>query len=235
MSGYLKAPLKLNVPYTADNVQVSGQQPFRSFVFVHVRASYSFLLSTLSNLFLLSPSPSFRHSQLNSREKPCSLFFVSAGWVEKMKAMQVISLTLLLVAAASALVLKSGRCPNAPVQANFDASRVNTVLLFPLLYIMRYTQGPALWQKLNTEHVRGFIFSVWNIVLPLQYLGKWYEIQKLPTTFQKGQCTNAIYSLKGPGEINVLNSELLWVNMSRKKMSTFGETIEISLITISHS
>ncbi|KAM6918458.1 apolipoprotein D-like [Xenentodon cancila] len=81
-----------------------------------------------------------------------------------MKVTQVISLTLLLVIAAGAQVLKSGKCPNPAVQANFDASR---------------------------------------------YLGKWYEIQKLPTAFQKGQCTTANYSLTGPGEIKVLNSELL--------------------------
>lgn len=48
-----------------------------------------------------------------------------------MKAMQVISLTLLLALAASAQVLKFGRCPKPAVQANFDASRVNE----PLLYI----------------------------------------------------------------------------------------------------
>ncbi|XP_023281130.1 apolipoprotein D-like [Seriola lalandi dorsalis] len=84
--------------------------------------------------------------------------------VDKMKAMQVISLTLLSVLAASAQVLKFGKCPKPAVQANFDATR---------------------------------------------YVGKWYEIQKLPTAFQKGQCTNGIYSPKSPGVIGVLNRELL--------------------------
>uniref|UniRef100_A0A3Q3XPV3 Apolipoprotein D n=1 Tax=Mola mola TaxID=94237 RepID=A0A3Q3XPV3_MOLML len=78
--------------------------------------------------------------------------------------MQMISLTLLSVLAASAQVIKLGRCPKLDVQANFDATR---------------------------------------------YIGKWYEIQKLPTTFQKGECGTATYSLKGPGFIGVLNSELL--------------------------
>ncbi|XP_070775679.1 apolipoprotein D-like [Enoplosus armatus] len=81
-----------------------------------------------------------------------------------MKAMQVISLTLLSVLAASAQVLKFGKCPKPAVQANFDATR---------------------------------------------YIGKWYEIQKLPTAFQKGECGTATYSLKSPGVIGVLNSELL--------------------------
>ncbi|KAM4551723.1 apolipoprotein Da, duplicate 2 [Odontesthes bonariensis] len=81
-----------------------------------------------------------------------------------MKAMQVISLTLLFVIAASAQVFKPGRCPNPAVQANFDAAR---------------------------------------------YLGTWYEIQKLPTNFQVGQCGTALYSLKAPGLIGVFNSELL--------------------------
>ncbi|XP_061587176.1 apolipoprotein Da, duplicate 2 [Cololabis saira] len=94
----------------------------------------------------------------------CARSCLHTGLSKKMKVMQGISLTLLLVIAASAQVLKSGRCPKPAVQANFDASR---------------------------------------------YLGKWYEIQKLPTAFQKGQCTTANYSPMGPGQIKVLNSELL--------------------------
>uniref|UniRef100_A0A4W6E8B5 Apolipoprotein D n=1 Tax=Lates calcarifer TaxID=8187 RepID=A0A4W6E8B5_LATCA len=81
-----------------------------------------------------------------------------------MKAMQVISLTLLCALTASAQVLRFGRCPKPAVQANFDASR---------------------------------------------YVGKWYEIMKLPTNFQKGECGTATYSLKSPGVIGVLNRELL--------------------------
>ncbi|XP_074505845.1 apolipoprotein D-like [Sebastes fasciatus] len=81
-----------------------------------------------------------------------------------MKAMQVISLTLLSVLAASAQVLKFGKCPKPAVQANFDATR---------------------------------------------YIGKWYEIMKLPTSFQKGECGTATYSQKSPGVLGVLNSELL--------------------------
>ncbi|KAE8290724.1 Apolipoprotein D [Larimichthys crocea] len=81
-----------------------------------------------------------------------------------MKAMQVISLTVLSVLAASAQGLKFGRCPKPAVQVNFDASR---------------------------------------------YIGKWYEIQKLPTAFQKGECGTATYSAKSPGVIGVFNQELL--------------------------
>ncbi|XP_008332761.1 apolipoprotein Da, duplicate 2 [Cynoglossus semilaevis] len=42
-----------------------------------------------------------------------------------------------------------------------------------------------------------------------RYLGKWYEIQRLPNLFQKGDCCTATYSLKSPGVVGVLNSELL--------------------------
>ncbi|KAM9718912.1 apolipoprotein D-like [Menidia menidia] len=41
------------------------------------------------------------------------------------------------------------------------------------------------------------------------YLGKWYEVQRLPHTFQRGQCSTATYSLKSPGVVGVLNRELL--------------------------
>ncbi|XP_076601817.1 apolipoprotein Da, duplicate 2 [Chaetodon auriga] len=44
---------------------------------------------------------------------------------------------------------------------------------------------------------------------PTRYIGKWYEIQKLPTAFQRGECGTATYSLKGPGVLGVLNRELL--------------------------
>lgn len=49
------------------------------------------------------------------------------------------------------------------------------------------------------------------IQLPLQYLGKWHEIQRLSNSFQKGQCSTATYSLQSPGVVGVLNKELLWV------------------------
>jgi len=81
-----------------------------------------------------------------------------------MKAIQVISVTLLCVLAANAQVIKPGRCPQPAVQQNFD---------------------------------------------PTMYMGKWYEIQKLPNIFQSGQCGTAQYHLKAPGVVGVLNSELL--------------------------
>lgn len=43
----------------------------------------------------------------------------------------------------------------------------------------------------------------------VQYVGRWYEIMKLPTMFQKGECAIATYSLKSPGVVAVLNTELL--------------------------
>lgn len=42
-----------------------------------------------------------------------------------------------------------------------------------------------------------------------RYLGTWFEIQKLPHSFQKGECSTATYSLKSPGVVGVLNRELL--------------------------
>uniref|UniRef100_A0A8C5H495 Apolipoprotein D n=2 Tax=Gouania willdenowi TaxID=441366 RepID=A0A8C5H495_GOUWI len=42
-----------------------------------------------------------------------------------------------------------------------------------------------------------------------RYIGKWYGIHKLPTPFQKGECSSATYTLKSEGVIGVLNRELL--------------------------
>ncbi|CAM2119207.1 unnamed protein product [Caretta caretta] len=42
-----------------------------------------------------------------------------------------------------------------------------------------------------------------------KYVGKWYEIEKLPASFEKGICIQANYSLKENGKIKVVNQELL--------------------------
>uniref|UniRef100_A0A667XZ51 Apolipoprotein D n=1 Tax=Myripristis murdjan TaxID=586833 RepID=A0A667XZ51_9TELE len=42
-----------------------------------------------------------------------------------------------------------------------------------------------------------------------RYLGTWFNIQKLPDVFQKGECSTATYSLKSPEVVGVLNRELL--------------------------
>ncbi|XP_018608853.2 apolipoprotein Da, duplicate 1 [Scleropages formosus] len=42
-----------------------------------------------------------------------------------------------------------------------------------------------------------------------KYLGKWYEIAKLPAQFEKGSCIEANYSIRADGTIKVYNSEIL--------------------------
>lgn len=49
--------------------------------------------------------------------------------------------------------------------------------------------------------------SLWTFFY--QYLGKWYEIEKLPSSFEKGSCIQANYSLKENGKFKVINKELL--------------------------
>ncbi|XP_014451289.1 apolipoprotein D [Alligator mississippiensis] len=39
---------------------------------------------------------------------------------------------------------------------------------------------------------------------PSKYLGKWYEIEKLPSGFEQERCVQANYSLKANGKIKVL-------------------------------
>lgn len=43
----------------------------------------------------------------------------------------------------------------------------------------------------------------------VQYLGTWYEIEKLPALFERGTCIQATYSPLANGTIRVHNSELL--------------------------
>ncbi|XP_074478297.1 apolipoprotein D-like [Sebastes fasciatus] len=42
-----------------------------------------------------------------------------------------------------------------------------------------------------------------------KYMGTWYEIEKLPAIFERGQCNQATYSLLPDGTVKVLNAELL--------------------------
>lgn len=62
----------------------------------------------------------------------------------KMKAVQVISLTLLSVLTASAQLIKFGKCPKPDVQANFDATRVNLKSFPPFLW----TNCGGVWKNL---------------------------------------------------------------------------------------
>ncbi|XP_071340786.1 apolipoprotein Db isoform X1 [Trachinotus anak] len=40
-----------------------------------------------------------------------------------------------------------------------------------------------------------------------QYLGRWYEIEKLPASFERGKCIEANYAIRKDGTIRVLNSQ----------------------------
>ncbi|XP_037380459.1 apolipoprotein D [Talpa occidentalis] len=41
-----------------------------------------------------------------------------------------------------------------------------------------------------------------------KYLGRWYEIEKIPLSFEKGSCNQANYSLMENGNIKVINQEM---------------------------
>ncbi|XP_053198526.1 apolipoprotein Db [Scomber japonicus] len=69
-------------------------------------------------------------------------------------------------------------------------------LLIPLVSAQTYHWGPCPTPKVQP----GFNLQ--------QYLGKWYEIEKLPASFERGKCIEANYALRRDGTINVLNIQL---------------------------
>lgn len=73
---------------------------------------------------------------------------------------------------------------------------------------------------------------MWHDGFLLQYIGTWYEIQKLPTSFQKDQCTTAHYTLKSPGDICVLNTELRWVNSAWRRKFQVCAFLEKILVAV---
>lgn len=131
------------------------------------------------------------------------MLLFSTGCGEKMNAIQLISITLLSALAAHAQVIMPGRCPKPAVQENFDAARVNTKATYAshTALIISYIVQSMPSGTMNSP----LVFPV----PPLQYLGTWYDIQRLPHAFQKGECCTATYSLKSPGVVGVLNRELL--------------------------
>lgn len=58
----------------------------------------------------------------------------------------------------------------------------------------------------------------------IERCGEWYEIQKLLTTFQKGECGAATYSLSSPGVIRVLNKQVC-LNVFLYKMCCLNSSI----------
>lgn len=55
-----------------------------------------------------------------------------------MQALQVVSLTLLAVLAVSAQSIGSGKCPQPPVQKDFDPTRVNVCSKIFMNYLIIY-------------------------------------------------------------------------------------------------
>ncbi|XP_034416278.1 apolipoprotein D-like [Cyclopterus lumpus] len=76
-----------------------------------------------------------------------------------------------------------------------SSSSLLLLLLLPLVVAQTYYWGPC-----PTPQVQP------NFTL-LQYQGRWYEIEKLPASFEKGKCIEANYALRTDGTIQVLNSQ----------------------------
>ncbi|XP_015258216.1 PREDICTED: apolipoprotein D-like [Cyprinodon variegatus] len=77
------------------------------------------------------------------------------------------------------------------------------LLLLPLISAQTYHWGPCPSPAVQP-----------NFQLE-KYLGKWYEIEKLPTSFARGKCIEANYSLRKDGTIRVLNAQI-----EKDKLST---------------
>ncbi|XP_041670525.1 apolipoprotein Db [Cheilinus undulatus] len=68
-------------------------------------------------------------------------------------------------------------------------------LLLPLVSAQTYHWGPCPNPKVQP----GFKVNL--------YLGRWYEIEKLPASFERGKCIEANYDFRQDGTIQVRNSQ----------------------------
>ncbi|XP_040921827.1 apolipoprotein Db isoform X2 [Toxotes jaculatrix] len=69
------------------------------------------------------------------------------------------------------------------------------LLMLPLVSAQTYHWGPCPTPKVQPN---------FNLQ---QYLGRWYEIEKLPASFERGKCIEANYAIRKDGTIQVLNSQ----------------------------
>lgn len=83
-----------------------------------------------------------------------------------------------------------------------SASNPSPLLLLPLLLLLMpqtwaqtYHWGPCPTPKVQPN------FDV------QRYMGRWYEIAKLPTSFARGKCIEANYAVRRDGTIQVLNAQ----------------------------
>ncbi|CAJ1082676.1 hypothetical protein LDENG_00286010 [Xyrichtys novacula] len=70
------------------------------------------------------------------------------------------------------------------------------LLLLPLVSAQTFRWGPCPNPKVQPS---------FNIQ---QYLGRWYEIAKLPANFERGKCIEANYAVREDGTIRVYNTQL---------------------------
>uniref|UniRef100_UPI0037E90E9A apolipoprotein Db n=1 Tax=Semicossyphus pulcher TaxID=241346 RepID=UPI0037E90E9A len=69
------------------------------------------------------------------------------------------------------------------------------LLLIPLVSAQTYHWGPCPVPKVQPN---------FNLQ---QYLGRWYEIEKLPASFERGKCIEANYAVRKDGTIQVRNTQ----------------------------
>lgn len=95
-------------------------------------------------------------------------------------------------------------------------SALYLLLVLPLVSAQTYHWGPCPTpkvqpgfnlQQVESKSLGGHQVSVLMMASGQQYLGRWYEIAKLPASFARGKCIEANYSFRKDGTIRVLNSQ----------------------------
>uniref|UniRef100_A0A673CZB1 Apolipoprotein D n=1 Tax=Sphaeramia orbicularis TaxID=375764 RepID=A0A673CZB1_9TELE len=64
------------------------------------------------------------------------------------------------------------------------------------------------WQPKSSTDINCLI-PIDPLILSIHYMGTWYEIEKLPAAFERGECVQATYSRLPDGMVKVYNEELL--------------------------
>ncbi|XP_042315576.1 apolipoprotein D isoform X2 [Sceloporus undulatus] len=85
---------------------------------------------------------------------------------------------------------------------SFSLGRLGLLPLFLLHLLLGLTQAQTFHMGKCPDPPVQEVFDIHK------YVGKWYEIEKLPSNFEKGNCIQANYSLRENGKVKVVNKEV---------------------------
>lgn len=69
-----------------------------------------------------------------------------------------------------------------------------------------------------------------HVSLSSQFMGRWFEIAKLPAQFERGRCIESNFTLTPGNSIRVVSSEILWVFTPNSESKNWSQRVDVSTV-----